>query len=218
MSYLTAAALRLELGIPATTGSPADVALDAMLTSKIADASALWDAETGTTFEAATDTTHTLNAQDDVDGPLLYLRHDLAAVTSVVNGDTTTVSPSDYVLLPTQPRKRGNSIRLMPTSAVGWTYTTNPVNAISVTGKWAYSVTPPTNVVTAVRTLAAWLFKRKEQPGVGEDQITQISPSGVVLTSSTWPREVRLILDLYRPVFGNYAGARVVRGQLVTSG
>src|SRR6188768_229367 len=107
MAYLTAAALRLELGIPPTTASAADVALDAMLTSKIADASAMWDAELGTTFEAALDSTRTLNALDDVDGARLWLRSDLVTVTTVVNGDGVTVAPADYVLTPVTPRKRG---------------------------------------------------------------------------------------------------------------
>jgi hypothetical protein len=84
VSYIGPGDLRQFLGMGDEPG------YDELLERIIADAQALWDGETETTFEASTDTARTFDAARDVNGRTLYLRRDLAALAAsnaVINGD-----------------------------------------------------------------------------------------------------------------------------------
>ena len=94
MAYATIQQVKQYLGISATTD-------DALIKGLADRAQAVIDAYCHRTFEAGTDTTRTLDAVDDVDGDTLWLDEDLCAITSVTNGDSTTVTTSQYV---TEPR------------------------------------------------------------------------------------------------------------------
>jgi hypothetical protein len=213
VSYIGPGDLRQFLGMGDEPG------YDELLERIIADAQALWDGETETTFEASTDTARTFDAARDVNGRTLYLRRDLAALAAsnaVINGDGSTIAASEYTLQPLSgPPYR--YIVLKDNSAVEWEYTTHPENAITVTGKWGYSTTAPTRVQTATRVLAAWMYRRKDQIGANYDTALVSPTNGApLLPARDWPPEARAILKLYKPNIPG-AGSRVVRGQLVNS-
>lgn len=124
------------------------------------------DARTGRTFEASADTTRYFDAEMDVDGNMLNLDSDLCAITMVTNGDGVIVSPSQYV---TNPRNKAPyySLQLRGGSGVYWSHANNgdPINAISITGRWAYSVVAPYDIAQAALRLARWFYQQKDNAG-----------------------------------------------------
>lgn len=196
MAYLTAADLKTYLGISSSSE-------DSLLTALIAQAQAHLEAQTGRVFEASADTTKRFDAVEDVlhdeDGRrlTLWLRgYDLCAITSVTNGDGTTVASSSYV---TEPRNETPywGLRLKANASVAWTYSDTPEDAISISGRWAYSVTPPADVVMATRDLAVWLYRRRGQEGASLDA-PQVSPSGVMLFPARAPETVKMVIEKYQ--------------------
>jgi len=130
----------------------------------------------------------------------LYLDEDLCQITQVVNGDGTVVPPSAYV---TEPRnaKPWYALTLKESSGLVWTYQTDVENAIQVTGRWAYSVTPPEDIRMATLQLATYFYRRRGAENAGADQ-PQVSPSGVVLFPAGMPAIVTQVLGQYQKLGG----------------
>lgn len=205
MSFTNVLELRQSLGLGEQPGD------DMLLARFVREAQVIVEQATGKTWEATTDTTRTLHARDDVDGNVLYLRADVVSVTSIVNGDGMSVDAGDYVLTPSAgPPYR--YVVLRAASAVRWTYTLAPEEAISVTGRWASSLTAPADIVAATRSIAAWLYKRREQP-LDFDRAV-VSMTGQTVLPPDLPPDARAILDRRGPLLT--AGTRVVKGRLVT--
>lgn len=189
MAYTTNTALKTYLGI---TGSGDD----ALLTALIARAQAAIDAWCTRAFEASGNTDRKFDAVRDVVGPILYLRSDLAAVNSVTNGDGTTVTAAQYV---TEPRQQTPfyALRLLASSGVYWTYTTDPENAITISGKWAYSASAPDDIVHATLRLAAYYYRQKD---ASVFDVTASPELGVITVPQGIPKDVTEILRPYRPI------------------
>lgn len=188
MAYTTLTALKTYLGITAATD-------DALLTDLIGRAGAIIDAYCGRTFEAAADTTRTLDALRDVseDRRTLYINADLAQVTSVSNAGVS-VAPTAYVLEPHTPPYYG--LRLKATSGQTWTYKDDPEDAISITGRWAYSISAPGDIQQACIRLAAYLYRQRDT--AGEIDRPLVTPDGQTLLPGRMPEDVVLMLDPYR--------------------
>lgn len=189
MAYCSASELKTYLGI---SGSGDDTLLGVLCTA----AQAMVDAHTGRTFEAASNTDRKFDAVRDVDGPTLYLDADLASINTITNGDATLVTSGQYV---TEPRQTTpyHAIRLLASSGVAWTYTTDPQNAITVNGKWAYSVSAPAHIAHATKRLAAYLYRQKDA------QVFDVTASpelGVITIPQGIPADVKAVLDTYRPI------------------
>lgn len=175
---------------------------DSLLTTLIAQAQAFLEQETGRKFEASANTTRTFDAVRDVaedeDGTarLLILDQDLCSINSVTNGDGVVVSSSDYT---TEPRNDTPywAIRLKSNSTVGWTYNDAPENAISISGKWAYSATCPDDVKRAALDLAAYYYRRRGVEGTALDTPT-VSPSGVTMFPGGLPGSVKAVISKYQ--------------------
>ena len=183
---------------------------DALLARFIEEAQKIVETETGKVFEAQFDTTHAFHAVNDVGGKTLYLRASLWSLTAVVNGNGQTIPIGELALEPNEPPYR--RLRIRDFSTANWTYAYDPGNAISVTGKWADYPYAPADIRTATRSIAAWLFKRRDQ-GPDFDNASVSNTAGVVLIPPSLPRDVQVILDRYTDKPG--AGSRVVRGKLV---
>ena len=206
MAYVTLADVKAELGITTTTD-------DDLLTGYITTAQAIIEAPpplgTGRVFEASTDTTRYVDVPVTADyyrptlagrtasGPLLTLdisdAGDLASITSVTNGDATSVASSAYVTL---PRQGGpiTALQLLSGGATVWTYTTSPEGAIAITGTGAYSATPPDAIKRACIRLVAWMYRSKDNAGADLPVQTDF---GIILPTAI-PADVRLILESYR--------------------
>lgn len=187
MAYASTPELKLYLGITTSTD-------DVLLTALITRAQSIIDTYCKRTFEAAADSTRYFHAVNDVGGYTLYLDHDLYSATTVTNGDGVAVSASDYVLVPANYRP-AYAIALKLSASAVWTYSTTPENAISVAGKWAYSLTAPADITHACIRLAAWLYRQKDTHG-DVDNAT-IATGGMVLVPQGVPKDIHALLKGY---------------------
>ncbi|MBE0690382.1 MAG: phage head-tail connector protein, partial [Anaerolineae bacterium] len=148
-------------------------------------------AATAQTFDALEDTALDKHgARRD----LLFYQVDLCSITSIVNGDGETVGASSYVTLPRNVTPY-YGIRLKGSSGLVWEYEDDPEGAIVVTGKWAYSVTAPADIVHAAVRMAAYLYRQKDTQQVFEQVMA--SASGVLQMPSKLPSDIIDILGPY---------------------
>lgn len=197
MAYATVEQLRQTI-----TSGPGALGAgdDALLTIYLADAQQMIDDFCDRTFEAAADTTRYLDAIADLrtlDTPgriqlglvdrTLWLGADLCQITSVVNGDGTTVSPSAYV---TEPRNAPPyyALTLKSGANVAWTFVDSPEGAIAVTGRWAYSVTADALIRGATLRLAAWMYRQRNAPDGADRPI--VTGDGVTILPAALPKDV----------------------------
>jgi len=183
--YTTLDSLKAYLGVETSAD-------DGLLGDLIGRASAAVDALCNRTFSADEDSTRTFDARLDVTGRTLWLDADLCALTSLVNGDGATIPPGDLLLWP-RFGPPWSEIRLLRAADVAWTYDDGPENAISVSGRWAYSVEPPADVVQATVRLAAWFYRQKD---VGYEP-ARPTFAGVTY-SADLPSDVLTLLTPYR--------------------
>lgn len=187
MSYATTADVKAYLGI---SGSGDDVLL-ADLTQA---AAALIDTYTGRTFAVTSDTTRYIDAiGDHVRGYLLYLDEDLCQITSVVNGDGTTVTTSQYTTVPRNDTPY-RALRLLGSAGLSWTYSTDWEGAIAITGRWGFSIQPPYDIQRACLRLAAFYYRQKDAQLA---DVTAIE-AGVVIQTPAMPAEVEGVIKAYR--------------------
>lgn len=110
---------------------------DAIILSMVREASRIINDKTRRWFSPVVKTINHDALKDIADGVLLVLEKDCLSITSITNGDATTVSASEYV---TEPRNDTPywAIRLKNSSSKYWTYSTDPENAIAVAAIWGY--------------------------------------------------------------------------------
>lgn len=167
---------------------------DALLTDCITRAEAVIDRATKRTFEASADSTRTFDAQQDVAGRTLYLDADLCAITSITNGDGAAITALQVV---SEPRNHAPyyALTLKASTGLAWTYETDPEDAISVTGRWAYSTTPPADIEQACVRLAAWLYRQKDSSS--DLDRPMVSMDGATLLPAQIPADVQRMLQPY---------------------
>ena len=187
MAYCSLAQLKAYVG--ATDNDD-----DALLTDCITRAEAVIDRATKRTFEASADSTRTFDAQQDVAGRTLYLDADLCAITSITNGDGAAITALQVV---SEPRNHAPyyALTLKASTGLAWTYETDPEDAISVTGRWAYSTTPPADIEQACVRLAAWLYRQKDSSS--DLDRPMVSMDGATLLPAQIPADVQRMLQPY---------------------
>lgn len=151
----------------------------------------------GRRFEVTADTTRHFDAIRDVDitRRQLWLDDDLCQITSVTNGDGTTISASDYV---TNPRNETPfyAITLKQNSSQVWTYDDAPEDAIAIVGRWGWSVAAPPDIAQAVLELAAYEYRRRSSSGSTDQQV--VTASGSVIVPSSIPKNIMTVFTHYR--------------------
>ena len=187
MAYCSLAQLKAYVG--ATDNDD-----DALLTDCITRAEAVIDRATKRRFEATADSTRTFDAQQDVAGRTLYLDADLCAITSITNGDGAAITALQVV---SEPRNHAPyyALTLKASTGLAWTYETDPEDAISVTGRWAYSTTPPADIEQACVRLAAWLYRQKDSSS--DLDRPMVSMDGATLLPAQIPADVQRMLQPY---------------------
>ena len=187
MAYCGVDELKEYLGVTGATD-------DAMLLTLLAAAQRTIDSYCARTFEATADSVRTFDSQRDVDGCTLTVDSDLCAITSIVNGDGTTIS--DYA---TEPRNETPyyAIRLKASAGKVWTATVagDSENAITVTGKWAYSTSAPSDIAHVCKRLAAYIYRQKDNAGDLDRAV--IAGNSTILPAQI-PSDIRLMLAPYR--------------------
>ena len=177
MTYCSLAQLKAYVG--ATDSDD-----DALLTDCITRAEAVIDRATKRTFDA----------QQDVAGRTLYLDADLCAITSITNGDGAAITALQVV---SEPRNHAPyyALTLKASAGLAWTYETDPEDAISVIGRWAYSTTPPADIEQACVRLAAWLYRQKDSSS--DLDRPMVSMDGATLLPAQIPADVQRMLQPY---------------------
>lgn len=196
MPYTTAAAVKSYLGITSSSD-------DALLTTLISSAQAAIDTYTHRTFEAATDTTKYFDAEDDTSESYTMLDWtpyglDLAQITSIVNGDGVTIPASAYVLEPRHyPPYYG--VKLKVSSGLYFEYDNNNdhENAVAVTGRWAYSITAPADVIHACIEIASLFYKQRDS---NTDALRPIIAGNATILPIGLSTQSREILNNYKRI------------------
>lgn len=140
-------------------------------------------------FDLNNDIGYTGNHQRRV----LWLDHDLCRLDSVQNGDGVAVNLTDIV---TEPRNYSPfyALRLKINANVVWTFVDTPENAIAVTGLWAYSETPPDDIVQATIRLTSFLYRQRDNNTDVDRPL--MSGDGAIIMPTRLPADV---VDYIRP-------------------
>lgn len=189
MAYATTAEFKAYQGIV----TPND---DALIGHLLDRATAWLDREANRTLYADSDTTRAHDSHEDTEGMTLYLDGDLAAITTITNGDTVAVSSPEYV---TEPRNDTPfyAIKLLSSSGKAWEAAANgdSENAITITGKWSFFATKPATLTHHCIRLASYAYSQKDAstfdvvavPDAGVIQVPQGFPADV----ARWVQSVR---------------------------
>ena len=161
-----------------------------------------FDGDTGQWFYA-----HQATRTYDVPkGRCLELDAPLLSVTTITNGDDTTVESTEYNLYPLNgPNKY--EIRIKQNSSVLWKYNSGgeTEGVITVNGQWGYvdrdstdpeSMMPILNSKSAVLALALSVYKRRY--GVGAEGLATVTGAGVVITPRDKSPEYWSIVSRYK--------------------
>lgn len=211
MAYTTLAKVKAYLKIPS-----GEITDDALITDFADQAQSIIDSMTNRKFEAATDTIRKFDAvryQDYADltqisyhrnynyydsRVLWFNKYDCCQITTVLNGDGTTVDSSKYVTLPINATANGEpffAIRLKMDASVVWTWNDSPDASISITGRWAYSITPTKDIVYATTVLAAEMYRKKDN---SIDANRTIVTRDGIISKVSFPEDVMTIINNYR--------------------
>lgn len=196
MAYATLGELKRYLGIYEETNDKDDALLQAAITRATEEI----DKRTYRTFEwldsagVQTPTTRTFDADCDVDGAILTLGADLAAApTEIVNGDGTTLDPTDTRMF-SRMGPPYYAIEMLPRSEKAWDYDDYPEDAISVTGLWCYDTTVPEPITEACLLIAEYEYRRREN---GAELDRAVFVGDAVLGAVSVPERAMGILRLY---------------------
>jgi hypothetical protein len=146
---------------------------DALILSMIAAATGYLELNWGYVYRCDADSDRDFY-EGDVEENRLKFDKPLAQITSITNGDGSTLSTTDYITLPRDAPYYG--VKLSNTSTVAWVTYPDP---ITVTGRWAYSVTPPSRVKEACKIVTNFLYD-KRSTGVDADRQI-ITAEGIIL-------------------------------------
>ncbi|NJN54077.1 MAG: hypothetical protein HC804_04560 [Anaerolineae bacterium] len=198
MAYATVEDLLHEMGMPAEDAD------EDTLQEKLDAAQDIIDRVTARAFEATADETRLIDCTPDmVNGRTLHIPYDLCQITTILNGDGVAVTADEYV---TEPRLRTVSggvsslpavrnaypwyaITLKTSSGKAWTYDTDPEEAISITGRFAYSTTAPAAIKNACIRLADWLYQQRND--LRDRQESGVSEDGILLLMSDLPNDIQ---------------------------
>lgn len=127
----------------------------------------------------------------------IYFDKDLAEIVSITNGDDTLVTADKYVSNPNNFTPIA-SIKLKRNSNIYWTFTDTPENAIAINGYWAYSKTPPLDIVHACIRLTTFLYRQKDN-AVDIDRTIGMG-DGMMIFPISLPKDVTTILKYYQRI------------------
>lgn len=171
--------------------------VDDILLDQIIDrATAIIEGFTHRVFVCSAATSQFLDGECDVteDGRMLWLRGDLCSISYVKNGDGTTVAASQYV---TEPRREPPyyALRMKWNANDPWLWSNTPEASIEVNGMWAYSATPPIQIIQATIRLAAFLYRQKDTTADLDRPL--MSGDGVVIMPAKLPTDVMQLIKTY---------------------
>ena len=170
---------------------------DGFIESLIDRAEAFIDDQTGRQFVAADETRYYDPTDEDFfDGAFLYLDKDLVSITTLTNGDGDVLTAAtEYIKMPVNDAPPYNTIKLIETGGISWTYDDDPEIAVVIVGSWGYQATVPTAIAEAGALLAAWYYRARE---AGPDADRTIIAGGTVIAPAVVPGLVEEMIAPYR--------------------
>lgn len=186
MPYITLAELKQYLGID-TDDTGDDDKLNAMISSAQDRIEQICHRK----FEHGTDdTVRYFDLRRDVRGRTVYFDADLVSITALENNGET-IPATAYIL---EPRNIKPAYGLTLKTNSGATFTCSddgPEDAIKITGKWAYSTSPPDIVKYVCKRLAGFYYRLSVS-----QQFSTIGPEdqGQLELPRTEPQDVRAAL------------------------
>lgn len=200
MAYITNTEVKTYLGISATADEDDD-----LLDDLIDKAQSFIESYTQRVFSASADSTRYFTVGEDTDGKTLYLDTEICSITTVTtdaDGTSPTVltEGTDFYGWPRNSNPQLGTpayvqLRLFSSSSYTWTYTTAPENGVSVVGKFAYSETPPEDILQACTRLTGYYYRQKDSQVF---DITAIPDAGVITIPKGLPADVKEIIRTYR--------------------
>jgi len=168
---------------------------DNMLLRMIRAAQTHVEKKTGRAFLVPADSSQTLPIFQ-VLGDTLHLDEygELAAITEIVNGDGTIIPAGSYVTNPPN-RTPYYAIKLKSSSNLSWIAGNDPDEAITITGRWGYSITPPEDLRQGIIRLVAWMYRQKDNSGDMDRPV--VSKDGQLLLPSRLPKDFVELVDGY---------------------
>lgn len=197
MAYITASDLKAYMGITSSGD-------DAQLALACTRAQSIVEGYTNRVFEWAgsaatkyfTPINEKLGGQLADDGRTLYtFGFDILELASITNGDGNTIPLIAIITLPLNVTP-GYAIRIKSNTSYVWTFTGSPDAAVAVSAKWAYSLTPPAEVIAATLRIASYLYRQRE--GTPDTDRAIMSADGVILAAPKIPTDATMILQAYR--------------------
>ena len=174
-----------------------DLGDDSVLEDLISRVSALIDTLTGRTFAPSVDETKYFPFCD-IDGRDLWLgnlNNPLLSVTSLTNGDGTTIASSEYLLLP-RGAQRFHTIRLKEMSEIDWTEDADGDSFVSVTGKFGWTLAIPDDVKQG--TIESVVYIAKQRRTIESSERPQVSADGLLMLPSMLPKRMLAIIEHYK--------------------
>lgn len=155
--YTTLTKVKLQLEIQDVTGTLND---DTLINDYITQASKFIDDYCRRTFSESVGTLNLDVGAPYTYGSKLFFGQDVLGVVSVVNGNGSTLTASDYVLLPAnETPKYGMQLK----NGAYWTYSDSPLQAITVVATLGYctEATRPADITLAATKLSAFLYQNR---------------------------------------------------------
>jgi hypothetical protein len=175
---------------------------DVFIESLLERASREFDGDTGHWFYAH----QQVRRFDTPRGRCLEVDVPLLSVTSITNGDNTTLPSTEYILTPYNGVHK-TAVELYEDSTYVWELSTSARRrgVIYVNGEWGYvdrDATDPESAVvisnskTATLALALAVYRRRH--GVGVTGVATVTAAGVVITPADKTAQYWSIVEIYR--------------------
>lgn len=200
MAYINATSLKAYMKVTSSDD-------DTQFTLAADRAQHIIEEYTNRVFEAPADTTRYYTPIVDrsyygmgydgslIDAYTLDLRWDLCQLTSITNGDGTSIPTNQVVFQPLNVIPT-NYLHIKTSSGYYWNYTGSPEGSVAVTGRFAYSITAPANIVAAALRIGAYLYRQRD--GTPDTDRPIVSADGVVLAAPRIPADVAEMLRSYK--------------------
>ena len=188
MAILTLSEVKEYLKV---TGTEQDTFIQSLI-----DAAEAWlNSYTGRLFAPVTATR--TYGPEAVDGATLFLDEDLLSLTSITNGNGSTIDVNnDIVLLPRNATPKF-AIRLKPSSSKSWDFGTTGDSPIQVNGTWGFATSAPEDVKLALKRFIHWAYHTRDTSVFETSGFAEI---GKIEAPPGFPIPVLRMLDRYRKV------------------
>jgi hypothetical protein len=168
---------------------------DQLLEDIIERATKMIETHTHRTFYCAAPTSRFFDADEVQDNyKRLWLRSDACEIAYVKNGDGTTIAASQYQTLPLH-HTPAFAVQIKRYVDTVFEWTTNPEGAIEVNAYWAFSKTPPLDIVHACVRLSTFLYRQKDNTSDIERPI--LTGDGSTVMPIRLPKDIQEMLKSY---------------------